>query len=253
MEMNSSHQEGSAAVAAEQKSPGNIWGIIVGVFSRPSEAFQGIKDKPRVLIPLILTFVLLAVAAVPMTQYQAQTQMELLSKSTTIPPQVLDQLKERASQESPIKGVIMAIVIVFIVDIVGTLITWFIGSFIMGGEARFKQMWSVTILGGLIIPVGGIVRMILTLIKGDAHISLGLAAMMPGKDFTSIFYSFWYYFDVFFIWSLIVTGIGYGIVLGISRGKGITTALIWYLIAAAALIGMTAFGLSLAGVPMTFF
>jgi hypothetical protein len=200
-----------------------------------------------------VTFVLIAVAAAVMAPYQGQMQVDMLSKSETIPPQVLDQMREQAQNPNPINGIVGGIIAVFIIDLIGALVAWFIGSFIMGGEAKFKAMWGATVLGGLIIPFGGIIRMLMTLARGDAHVSLGLAALFPGKDLTSIFYSILYYFDAFALWSLIVTGIGYSIVLGISRGRGFMTVLIWYILFTIVMIGFTVFGLGMAGVDVTFF
>lgn len=253
MEQQPYNQKESAAVATSSANGKNIFNIMMGVFFGPVEAFQSNKNRPRIIVPLIALLVLLVIAVIPQTPYQAKQQVDLLSKSTTIPPQVLEQIEQRAADASPVQGVITACIIVVILGVVGALVAWFIGSFIMGGEATFKQMWSTGILGGLITMFGAIIRMLMVLAKGDMSATIGLAALFPNKDFTSIFYSLLFYFDLFAIWAIIVTGIGYGIVLGISRGRGIVTALIWYVLFSIIMIGLSSFGLTMAGVEITFF
>lgn len=231
----------------------NIWKIIANVFTSPAEAFSQFRIRPKILILIVLTFVLAALVAGLTTQYQAEMQFDLIKKSTIIPPQQLEQMKEQATDASPLQGIIFGGAMVLIFGILGTLVAWFIGSFIMGGQARFKAMWGATMLGGLIALFGGLVRLPLIYAKGSAYVSIGLAAFFPGKDFTSIFYSLLYYFDAFAIWSIIVTGIGYGVILGITRGKGIAVAFISYALFTVIAISLSAFGLSISGVEISFF
>jgi len=108
-------------------------------------------------------------------------------------------------------------------------------------------------LAGFISIVGSLVKLPLMAAKNSMYVSFGLAALLPNKDFTSIVYWFLYFFDGFIIWSMIIAGIGYGVVFNISRGKGIAIAVIVTFIVAAISMALMAVGMSLAGVKITFF
>ena len=233
--------------------PKSIWGIIVKVFSAPKQAFEDFKPKPRILVLLIITMVVAAVVALGTAKYQALLQYELLKTSAVIPQQILDQTRQAASEVDLLKAIPGGAIVVVIVGLLVALVAWFIGGFLMGGKAKFKAAWATTLLGGLIMELGSLVRLPLIMAKESVYVSLGLAAFFPGKDFRSIFYSLLYYFDIFMVWAIIVTGIGYGIIFGLSRGKGITTAFIAYAVFVLLSITLSSVGLSFAGVEISFF
>ena len=137
-------------------------------------------------------------------------------------------------------------------SLISALVVWFVGSFFFGGTAKFKAVWGVALITSLIPMAGGLLRMPMVIAKDSILVSYGLAAFMPGGDFTSILFTFLYYLDAFAIWSLIVAGIGYAAVFGFSRGKGITTSAIVSLLFIVLIISLSAIGMSFAGVKITF-
>ncbi len=246
-------ERGDAIRAGEATGDRSIWKIIIGVFAGPTEAFTAYNRRPTIWVVLILTIVLGMIGSAFMTGYNTQMQAELMSKSSTLPPQVLDQMQQNAENPKRIMGAISGGVAQLVFGIIMALLAWVVGSFAMGGDSTFKKIWGVTLLGGLIPLVGNIIKLPLMAAKGNMYVSFGLAALFPNKDFTSIVYWLLYFFDGFIIWAIIVTGIGYGVVFNISRGKGITVAAIVTIIVAVISLGLMAVGMSLAGVKLTFF
>lgn len=253
--MNADYRNDLGATAAEAgaQESWSIWKIIAGVFTGPGAAFAAFNQKPRIWAVLIIGVILGAAAAGLQMPYSARVQYDIISQSTTLPPQAIEKMRTDAENPSVIKGAIVGGIMLVIMGLIGALLAWGIGSFIMGGNSTFKKTWGVTLLGGLIMAVGGLVKMPLVMAKNSMYVSLGPAALMPGKDFTSVFYMLAYYFDAFMIWALIVIGIGYAVVFNISRGKGIVTAVIANLIIIGFSLGLQIIGMSFAGVKMSFF
>jgi len=239
--------------AGEQTDQSSIWKIMVGVFTSPTEAFTAFNRSPRLIAVILVIFALGLITNYFTTEYSAQMQYDMVSQSTIIPPQQLEQMKEEAANPNRVTGALFAAIGQFIGMILISLVAWGLGSFVMGGDSTFKKVWGATLLGGLIPMVGGIVKLPLMMARESMYVSFGLAALFPEKDFTSIFYSILFYFDAFMIWGLIVTGIGYGIIFNISKGKGITVALILDIIFVGIMIGLVTLGMSFAGVEVTFF
>jgi hypothetical protein len=248
----SADMNGAGPVGSGEAQRG-IWSIMVGVFTGPAEAFTSYDKKPRIWVILLVSIALGLVFSAFLAEYQAQMQYDLLSQSQALPPQVLDEMKEGAENPDLIGGAITGAIMQVVIGLITALLAWGIGSFVMGGDSKFKKVWGVTLLGGLIYLVGSLVKLPLMMAKGSMYVSFGLAALMPDKDFTSIMYWLLYYLDAFMIWSMIVTGIGYAAVFNISRGKGITVAVISSLIVVLIMMALALLGMSLAGVEITFF
>ena len=236
------------APTAENKS---IWAIMLGVFTGPARAFEAFNAKPKIIIPLIVMLVLTGLSTAVLAPYQGRSQVEMMSKSDRIPPQYLEQMRQDAENVNALKSFSTGMIPVFLISLVAALIAWFLGKVVFAGAAGFKATWGVAILSSLISALGGLLRIPLAMAKDTIQVSYGLAALMPGKDFTSILYTLLYFCDIFVIWGIIVGGIGYATIFGLSRGKGYLIAVVSDGIIILALLGLTMIGLSFAGVEMT--
>ncbi|MCX6834754.1 MAG: YIP1 family protein [candidate division Zixibacteria bacterium] len=234
-------------------APRSIWAIIADVFLAPTQAFESFKLKPTNLVPLILVILLGAIAGGLPYKQNAQSQIDLLSSSTSLPPQALEQIRQNAQNPSPITSTAGGAIVLPIITLIGALIAWFIGSFILGKKAVYLHVWGVILLADLISLVGGVLRSLLIVAKDSIYVSLGPAALLPGKDFTSILYSILYYTDIFAIWSLIVAGFGYAAIFGVSRSKGMTISVVLWAIGILFVVGSQLIGFSFAGVKVSFF
>ncbi len=242
----------SEAIAGDSTPAKSIWGIMVGVFTAPTEAFAEFKKKPTIIIPLIAILVLAGVAGALMAEYGAMMQYEMLKSSTVIPPQVLEEMRQDALDPNRLTTGLFGAIAMVILGVISALVAWFLGSVIFGKKSSFKAVWGVELVAGLIPMVGGLLRLPMVYAKGTMMVSYGLAALLPGKDFPSILYSFLYYTDIFAVWGIIVGGIGYAAIFGLSRGKGIAIAAIAFALFVVISIGLSAVGMAFAGVDITF-
>jgi len=246
------NNETEAAVATQPVAEKSIWSIIAGVFYAPTEAFAAFSQKPRILMPLIVLILVSFIMVGLSAPYNAKAQYDMMKQSTVLPQQALDQMRADVENPSFIKGGGGGAVAIVIINLIAALVAWFVGSFFFGGTAKFKAVWGVGMLSMLIPMLGGFLRLPMVIAKDSILVSYGLAAFMPGGDFTSILFSFLYYLDIFAIWSLIVAGIGYAAVFGLSRGKGIAVSAIVSFLFIAFMISLMAVGMSFAGVKISF-
>jgi hypothetical protein len=108
------------------------------------------------------------------------------------------------------------------------------------GKGRYKQMLSLVFWTGLIPYVlGSVVRFALVLAKESVMgVSVGLAALLPDPDYTSLLYQFLMtYGDFTMWWALAVLVIGVEVVYELRRGTAAIVVLLpWALLSGVALI-----------------
>lgn len=241
--------------AVEEKG---ILGLMTGVFSSPTEAFQSFDRKAKfsiILVPLILVILAGMALAFASAQFEAQDQYNLLKNSTTLPAEILQEMQNKAVAEITASDLglkaLLTIVIVPLITAFASLLVWGMGNFIFGGKTDFMRVWGVTILAGLIGGLGNLLKIPLVLAKETTAVTYGLAALLPGKDITSVLYSFFFFLDGFVVWSVIVCGLGYAVIYKFTPGKGIVLSAVVTLLGVAIGMAGTAIGLSFAGVEIT--
>jgi len=232
--------------------PRNIWRIIGDVFFSPAQAFEDFKQKPTILVPLILTIVMAAAAGFFTAEQAAMDQYEMMKMSTVLPSQAIEQMRQDTENPSLIRATIGPAIVVPLIAMVSALLAWFIGGFLLGGKSKFSHIWGVGLLAGLIPMVGGLIRVPIAIAKGTAQVSIGLAALLPQTDYVSVLQFFLLFADVFAIWSVIVLSFGYSVIFGISLGKGVAVAVITWLVMASLGVTMILVGLSFAGIDIRF-
>ncbi|MEW5797249.1 MAG: YIP1 family protein [Candidatus Zixiibacteriota bacterium] len=230
----------------------SIWAIIGDIFFAPIQALEDFKKKPNWVVPFVLCLIVIVVASGLPYKQNAKAQFDMMSTSTTLPPQVIEGMRSSAENPSPITNTIGGVIGFSVVSLISALLAWVIGSFIFGQKARYVHVWAVGLLVGLVPAIGTLLRSVLIVAKDSILVSLGPAALMAGSDFTSFVYSFLYFADVFAIWGIILGGLGYAAIFGLSRGKGMTISVIVWLIIVLALVGLQQFGLAMAGVKTSF-
>jgi len=241
---------------AMDEMPRSIWSIIVDVFVSPTRGFIAFAQKPGVLIPLLLLILLTVITGLLTHEYSSKMMMDLMKNATKLPPEAMDAMQKNLSAQGAgriVMSMVGGAVWVTIIGLIAALISWFLGSFVFGGQSKFKGVWGVTLLGSLIPLVGGLLRIPLVIAKKSIYVSYGIAALFPDKDFTSFIYSLLYQLDIFAIWGIIVTGIGYAAIFHFSRGKGMTVSIIVSLLFTLISITMQLLSWSAMGIKITFF
>ena len=171
-----SNQQNSFEVPSVEKV--SIWSIIWNVFAAPTKAFKSFKASPTILIPLILMIIFGSLLGGLQADYNKQLQFDLLKTSTEIPQEILDKRMEDAENEGNLKSYIFAPIPLIIISVLLSLIAWFFGGVIFGGEANFKSIWGINLLAFIITYLGGIIKTPLIIAKSSMYVSMGLAAIL---------------------------------------------------------------------------
>lgn len=113
---------------------------------------------------------------------------------------------------------------------------------LMGNDATYKQLLSITVHASIITYIGVILNLILAFALGGDGVVMytGLGALFePGTTLFGIANSI----EIFGIWGLIVTGMGLHIVAGLSKNKAIILMVIFFIISVGFSILGNSFGM----------
>jgi hypothetical protein len=100
----------------------------------------------------------------------------------------------------------------------------FVGNTILGGEGKYKTVFSMVCWSGLISLLSSIVNIPVMKSKGVMETATNLASFLSPDDNKSVFYYFLSQIDLFTIWWLVVLGFGMAAVYRFSTNKGMTAA-----------------------------
>ncbi len=211
-------------MAEEEKSVKEIGalGRIIGIFTSPGETFKSIDQKSMWLVPFLITVILTIGLSFYTMDIVMKDQIARL-EARGLPEQQMEAA--RSQMEGPMKyiGVIVAPV--------GTLIVWsvFAGvllfgcNTILGGEGKFKNVFSVVAWSYLVMMLGGVIKSFLIVSKGTSQgvtTSLALFLPMPGiGEKASLLNRFLARLDIFTIWQIALWIIGLAVMYRFSPKK----------------------------------
>jgi len=207
----------------------NFISRLIGVYFSPGETFADVGRGARLLLPLTLLIVLtVASALVTTTKFPTDKlmneQVDRMVEEGRLTPEQAEKQREQmakfapyAKVATPVMAGLFVIILTLAIAGVAKLVTM-----MMGVENNFAPLWSVTIytlLAVSIISIGlfTVILFIKPIDEIDIRNPLGsnVAALLPLFGVTGLpkFVSgLLSYFDIFYIWKLILLGIGYAAV-----------------------------------------
>jgi hypothetical protein len=193
---------------------------ILGTYYQPDKVFEGMKEKPRWLIPLIISVIFtLIVTAIILPKFVLPEQAAKLASNPDIPADRMEEIQARMSGPIPlIAGLVSNLVAVPVGLLLIGLIFW--GIFSMSGhKAGFKQMFTAAVYGSLIGIPGAIIKVPLMFIKETAKVSTSLGLILPAEMEEGFLVRLLNHIDLFTIWTLVVMAIGFSVFSGAPRKK----------------------------------
>ncbi len=203
-------------------------GRIIGIFMSPRETFESIRQKPTWLVPFLISVFFAIVFTFLAMDIVLKDQIALQQARGA--PQ--EQIEAQSSfQEGPLKYISGVFILI------GTLVSWVVisgiflfgGNTIMGGETKFKKVFSVVAWSSLIGVVGGLVKTPLILSKGTSQgVTTSLAILLPTPELGqsgSVLYRLLTRFDVFTIWTIVLYCIGLAAIYQFTTKKAATLVL----------------------------
>jgi len=209
---------------------------VIGIFTNPERVFRYLRVKPDFVLPVLLAMLLTVISSFFVYDIAINDQIAKIEENDNIPDDrkelMIDQIE--ASKEGPRRILYMLVVPPISILVLYTLISaifLFIGNIILGGKARFIQLLSVYSYSYLIVMLlGMIIKIPLILARQTINISLSPAVFFTPEQIGQGIFNFVQSFDVFNVWFIIVFGIGFAVIYGFSKPKGIISVIIAWLL-----------------------
>jgi len=208
---------------------------ILSVFSQPTLLFRYLRDKPDVIIPIVITILVAIVSSYITYDAQVDKQVEMYENMSSEifteaqKDEAIDQIENSRHGlqrhlaiwgYTPI-GALIGMLIV-------SAILWFVGRVLMGGESTYAQTFSMFGYASLFYTLlGSIVKLPIMAMQNTVDIDFSLARLLE-QDYGSALYRFLSGFDPFTIWTIALLGIGIAVVnrFPVKRGM-IVMGVLW--------------------------
>jgi hypothetical protein len=216
----------------------------IGIITAPTETFRSVAAHPRWLGMLALTAVIVAFgAALPMTTDAGQQAAidQQVRQIESFGMQVNDQMYEGMQQgrsRMPYTAGLAVLVASPIMALIFSGILFAIFNAAMGGEASFKQLYTVFVHSSVISATGQLFTGPLNYFRGQTTSATNLGVLLPMLDENSFVARLAGTIDIFAIWGVIVLAIGLAVLY---RRRAQPIAITLFSIYAVFAIGYAAF------------
>ncbi len=215
-----------AAVMPQSKG---VFERLIGVFTSPRETLEDVAARPSFVVPLIALFVVVVLNGVLMTDINMEYGLEKMRNMSFIPPEALAKAEADMEQSlnSPMRFIrsLFTPIVFGVIWVIVAAVFLFGGNVVMGGESKFKTVFSVTCWASLISLLEVLVKTPLMLSQRtpEVYLSLGtLGSAFMELNTKSFFYRLLNRFDIFTIWQLVVYTVGMAAVYKFTNGKAAT-------------------------------
>ncbi len=205
------------------------------VFISPSKISEEIKEKPRILEPLIIVLIFAIIFTFLTARIQSKDSVEYIKMNPRmadrIPQDRLEKMANPSHSSILIRSFILSpITIVFYLLIFSVVLLVIVK--IAGGAGEFKHFFSIAFFSSYIdYVIGNGIKTFLTLQKGTSiGVSTGLSLFFPDISMTSSTYIIISLIDFFSIWSYIVVAIALSKVSRFSFTKAIVISAIIFML-----------------------
>jgi len=225
-DMNSTESYGSGSrLSAIQR--------VIGVFFSPRDTFEDIDRKPDWVVPLViilLVVVAFTIITMPITMPERMEMQRQKMEERGMTDEQIDNALATGAKVGKVIGPIGAAISTTIALLIFTLILWFVGNIVLGGQTTFKKMFSVYNYSSLIGMLGLLLTIPLIIQKQTANVHFSLALLLPEDQSKTILYKTLKAFGLFSIWQYVVLAIGFAVIYKFSMKKaGLTMAILFVL------------------------
>ena len=206
-----------ATAAGVTPAPKGLLTRFIGIITSPKDTFTSIVPAPKWFGMLALTTVLVAVfSALPMTteagkQAGIDQQVEQ-RRSFGIETSDRDYAQmEKMSGVMPYITLGMVVIVSPIIAVVISGILFAIFNAALGGEAAFKQVFSVFVHAGAVSALSTVFSGIVNYFRGGMGSVANVGALLPMLPERSFAANLLGTVDVFLVWYVIVLAMGLGV------------------------------------------
>jgi maltodextrin utilization protein YvdJ len=203
----------TGAIPAPKSFPARF----IGIITSPRETFESVAAHPKWLGMLVVTtLIVLACTVLPMTTDAGREAMleAQVKQMESFGMQVNDQLYQQMRSRMSIAPYTTAAGILVMSPLITTVlagILFAIFNAAMGGNASFKQVYSVVVHAGAISALGQLFTGPLNYFRGTMASATNLGVLLPMLPDGSFVARLAGMIDLFVVWWLFVLAIGIGV------------------------------------------
>lgn len=209
------------------------------IFYRPSAVAASVDQRPNWVIPVVAILILCFVAGYASYQYNVDYQKQVYRELHR--DQAAGADVEGLFQVTPAKraygGVLGGLGMVLGV-LVGAAILHGL-ALVVGGRSGFRKLFCLYAYAWIIPAVGAVVKLPLVFARQSIDVRSSLALLTPGIAFDSPVGVMLNSVDLFYVWMLAATAIGYNVLTGLGIKKSAAIVVGLYLLFVAFSVGAT--------------
>jgi hypothetical protein len=214
-------------------------GNVGRIFSSPSGVALDIASTPDWKVPLVVVILLTVIFTAVLYPFQLEYQRDMLEKFQKETGREMDiDALTRPSMAKRVTGLVGAAVMVSLFVLVASAILNGV-AMLVGGSSGFTKMFSLLAYTMIIASAGNLVKVPLVMAKGSIDAArLSLAAFAPGLRLESAAGLALSSTDVFAVWTVVATVIGFGALTGLGNKKSAVIVVGFYALFVLLQIGM---------------
>lgn len=227
-----------------------LWQLLFGIVDRPTATFVAVLARRKWWVwAMPLGVVLLCFAATILTRapYDAELARQQVQRQLeTMPPEQAQAARASGTMETFTSvpfilatGLALG-AIMLLIGIVAQAAVLYFGSLVAGGEVNFGQVFTMSVWTRLPSAVNSLTLAGFTLIAGRTVRYAGLSALVAVgdlmKDGRNPMVALLGRIDLFWLWHLLLVGLGLSVVARLSRLKALSLTLIYAVLSLAVVV-----------------
>jgi len=204
---------------------------LLNVLLEPTAVFERVRERPRFLAP----FLALAAITVVILALQLPYTRAALAAQFAQTPNMTPEQAQAGMKFAPI-GIVIAPILYALFLLLDAFILW-VGVSVLGGEARYKTLLSVTTYAAITYALLQVVGLIVLMLRGpgsvasmvDLQPALGLDLLV--SDAQGFTLALLRGLNPFTLYGLFLTAVGVAVTHKISKGTAYAVATVQFVIA----------------------
>ena len=126
---------------------------LIGIFTNPVSVFKNLVKYPDWLLPFVLMAIMIIISVTTTVDLQYKAGEKAIMENSLIPEEVKDQAVEELHNKTPMAMMLQSgigrIIGLIVLYLFVALVFWISGNFIFGGQASYKQGFSMYSWGAI--------------------------------------------------------------------------------------------------------
>ncbi len=197
---------------------------ILGIVLTPRATFKALSRSIGLwdlLAPLLILLVVSLGSQVLVGPLTIEDQRQQVLQNQNLPDEQRDIMLERLDGTAAIRpGALIfgRVATIAWYAILGGVIMFF-GSFVLGGQASYKEALAVVLYATLVYVIEMAVKIPLILQTGSTRVSTSMALLLPASLGGTLIYRFFNNLDFFAIWKVLLVALGVALVFKVDEKK----------------------------------